>query len=502
MRNIKFLWLLLFLFSANLFAQAPAKILSQAEKALGGKKNLQAIKSIQSNGTALNAKNGASGKFLMQSVYPNLFNQSFDLNGFEVEIGYNGKSSWERDSRSGLQTLTGNVSRDLSVEADFRNTLWLDYKKDKAKISAGGTADVNGKPAKIVVLTHPKGTPIKLYFDAVSFLPVRQEFPAGDTVKVFDYSDYRIVNNVKVPFLIELKEGDEVLEIKLDEVKINQTIAQTEFDFPTVSNEPLPDIKALLQQLYTNADNKSKIVDDYSYNQTVVQRDFDSKGNLRETDSSTYQVSIYKGYQVRRLVEKNGKPLSEKEQNKADENAQKAIEDIDKVITKREKEKAKQKPEDQEKSGNFYSDVLKASNLINPRRERFRGRDVIVFDFEPNPKFDMKNATSILKVFGKVAGVMWIDEKDKEAVRMEAILADNFKIGGGLVARLNKGASFVFEQDHINNEVWLPSLMEVNLSAKVFLLKGVSVNQIVKTSNYSKFKSEVKDSEIDKVKEQ
>ncbi len=340
-----------------------------------------------------------------------------------------------------------------------------------------------------------------MYFDTVSNLPVRQEFPAGDTVKIFDYSDYRMINNVKIPFSIQLKEGEEVLEIKLDDVKINQSIAQTEFDFPKVSSEPLPDIKALLQQLYTNADNKNKIVDDYSYNQTVIKRDFDSKGNLRETDSSMYQVSLYKGYQVRRLVEKNGKSLSDKEQKKADEEAQKAIEDIDKAITKREKEKAKPKPEDQEKSGNFYSDVLKASNLINPRRERFRGRDVIVFDFEPNPNFDMKNAASMLKFFGKVAGVMWIDEKDKEAVRMEAVLADNFKIGGGLVARLNKGASFVFEQDHINDEVWLPSLMEVNLSARVLLLKGMSLNQIVKTSNYNKFKSEVKDSEVEKLKE-
>lgn len=493
MRSFTLLFVLLLILSANLLAQSPAKILNLAEKALGGKKNLQAVKSIQLKGNITNQQDRKSGAFLMQNVYPNLFNQMFDLDGFEIEIGYNGKSSWERDSRSGLQTLTGAESRDLSVEADFRNTLWLDYKKDKAKISAGGVADVNGKPAKIVILTHPKGTPIKMFFDAVSYLPVRQEFPSGETIKIFEYNDYRIVNKINVPYAMQLKEGNEVLEIKLDEVKINQSIPENEFDFPKVSNEPLPDIKELLSQLYTNADSKNKLLEEYSYNQSIIKRDFDAKGILREKESLLYQISIYKGFQVKRLVEKNGKPLNEKDQKKADEEAQKSIEEIDKNIAKKEKEKAKQKNNDEAEGSNFYSDVLKASNLINPRREKFRGRDVIVFDFEPNPKFDMRNASSVLKFFGKVAGVIWIDEKDREAVRVEAVLAENYKIGGGLVAKLSKGASFVLEQAHINNEVWLPSLMEINLSAKVLLFKGVSLNQIIKTSDYNKFKSEVKE---------
>jgi len=32
---------------------------------------------------------------------------------------------------------------------------------------------------------------------------------------------------------------------------------------------------------------------------------------------------------------------------------------------------------------------------------------------EPDPAFDYKNAKSVLKFFGKTAGVMWIDEQDE-----------------------------------------------------------------------------------------
>ncbi len=501
MRNLKNALIVICFLSINLLAQSPEKILKQAEKALGGNKNLQSIKSVRISGIITDSKNGTDGKYVLQTAQPNLFDQTYDLNGIEIESGFNGKSSWERDSRSGLQTLTGDKSRDLSVEAAFRNNLWLDYKKNKSKISFGGTANINGKPANIVILTSAKGVSVKLYFDALTNLPARYEFPAGDVTKIFDYSDYRLNNKVQIPYSVQLKQGDALYQIKIDEVKLNQQIAKSEFDYPPNSNEPLPNISQLLKELYSNTEAKTKIIEDYSYYQKISERELNDKGILKDKESATYQVSFYKGYNVYRQIEKNDQPLTQKEQEKADENAKKSLENVDKYITEQQEKKAKAKPEEKpEEKTNFYSEVLKASNLVNPRREKFRGRDVIVFDFEPNPNFDLKNAKSMLKVFGKVAGVIWVDEKDKEVVRMEAVLADNFNIGGGLVAKLQKGASFVLEQEYVNNEIWLPSLNEINLSARVLLVKGMKINQVIKTYNYGKFKTDVKEGKINEVK--
>ena len=502
MKKLKFAFFLLFVFSVAAFAQSPDKILKQAEKALGGAKNLRAVRSMRLAGTIRSPQSDAGGAFLLQTAQPNSFNQFYDLNGIETETGFNGKSGWARDSRGGLQTLTGRQSLDLATEADFKNTLWLDYKKDKSKIAAGGAADVNGKPAKIVVLTSVKGAAVKMYFDAATNLPVRYEFPANGAVKTYDFSDYRAAGKILAPFAMQLKDGETVYQINLTDVKINEPIARAEFDYPPNAGDALPDIPQLLKELYKNTDEKVKIVEDYSYNEKIAEREFDKNGNLAVKESATYQVSFYKGFRLYRQIEKNEQPLSEKEQQKADADAQKGIAEIDKWLAKKAEKDAKAKPEDQKEKTNFYAEVLKASNLVNPRREKFRGRDVIVFDFEPNPNFDLKNATTMLKVFGKVAGVIWIDERDKEVVRMEAVLADSFNYGGGLVAKLKKGASFVLEQDRVNDEIWLPSLTEINLSVRVFLVKGMSLNQTVKTYNYSKFKTEVKDSKIDEIKNQ
>ncbi len=98
-----------------------------------------------------------------------------------------------------------------------------------------------------------------------------------------------------------------------------------------------------------------------------------------------------------------------------------------------------------------------------------------------------------------MAGVMWIDEKDKQVARIEAVLVDSFKVGGGVLAKLKKGASFTLEQERINDEIWLPSVADINLSVRVLLVKGIDLNQVVKSYNYRKFNTEVKDAKVNEV---
>jgi hypothetical protein len=121
---------------------------------------------------------------------------------------------------------------------------------------------------------------------------------------------------------------------------------------------------------------------------------------------------------------------------------------------------------------------------------------VIVFDFEPDPDFDMRNAKSMLKFFGKTAGVMWIDEKDRQVARIEAALFESYKVGGGLLAKLQKGASFTLEKERVNDEVWLPSQADINLSVRVLLVKGISVNQVIRSYDYRVFETEVTDAKV------
>ncbi len=477
-------------------AQSPAKVLSNAEKALGGKKALQTASIWKAVGTISDPATGKKGRFVMQAAMPNLFHIAYDQDGFEYEAGYNGRSGWERDSRDGLQTLTGQSSLNMQAEAAYRSSLWLNYKRERAKISSAPKVNIDGTPTNVLQLTSPKGTALRLFFDSRTGLPIRDEIIGSDAERAFTYADYRPVGRVQRPHKITLTNGETTYQIVIDSYEVLPRLDRAEFDFPVNSGDPLPNIAELLKQLQDNEDRVEELLDTYSYIQKSTRRELGKNGVLRETGSETFQLSFYRGNRIRRLIEKNGKPLNEREQQSEDKEVEKRVAEIEKELAKAEKKAASGPPSENGQRVSI-AEVLRASRLINPRRERFRGRDVIVFDFEPNPNFDYKNAKSMLKFFGKTAGVMWIDENDKQVARLEAYLADSFNVGGGVLAKLRKGATFTLEQERVNDEVWLPSAADINLSVRVLLFGGVNVNQIVRSYDYRKFATEVKDATVD-----
>jgi hypothetical protein len=46
------------------------------------------------------------------------------------------------------------------------------------------------------------------------------------------------------------------------------------------------------------------------------------------------------------------------------------------------------------------------------------------------------------------------------------------------------------ERRKVNDEVWLPSRTEVTLSARILLLKGIHIREILEYSDYKKFNVE------------
>jgi hypothetical protein len=204
-----------------------------------------------------------------------------------------------------------------------------------------------------------------------------------------------------------------------------------------------------------------------------------------------YNFFYLKGDEVSTLVKKDGKPLSDAEQKKENEKTQKEIADIQKREAKKEAKDEKAKEEgkkDKEDDDVGIETFLRACQFVNPRRERFRGEDVLVFDFEPNPEY--KAHKLVEKIIQKLAGVIWIDEKAHDVARLEAYFVGDFRFAGGLLANLQKGTSFIFEQAYINNEIWLPTYMEAHLGVRVLLLKGFSLNAVTHYSDYKRFNVE------------
>ena len=487
------LLLILTLLPIAAFAQSPSKVLSQANKALGGEKALKSVKSVQRTGTIVRIEDGTSGKYTSVSSGGKMFAEAYDVGGFEFASGYNGKSGWIRDSKSGLRTVTGDRARDFQAEAAYRNTRWLTAKADKSRITSGGTANVNGKTANVVVITTAKRSNIKLFFDPVSSLLLKEEFAADSALRSFVYEDYRAVNGLQTPFLIRSTIDGETFETKLSEVKYNDAVAMTAYDFPKVSDEPLPNITALLNEIRVNADKVDEILENYSYTELRIIRDPDKAGNLVEKSSEKRSLTFYKGFRITRLIEKNGKPLSESDQADEDKDAQKQVAEIEKKVAAKEKREVSSGAVGQPKGDGqrfTIAEALKGSLLTNPRRERFKNRDVIVFDYEPNPAF--KPQTRNEKLFALCSGVVWVDAASKQVVRLEAVLSSS---AGNFLAKAKRGASFSLDNELVNDEIWLPSQADVNLQIKI-LFAGININNLIKYGDYRRFETNVQEVKV------
>jgi len=190
-------------------------------------------------------------------------------------------------------------------------------------------------------------------------------------------------------------------------------------------------------------------------------------------------------------VKKDGKPLSEEHQKKENEKTKKRIEELQNRAARKEAKAEKdmeQGKEEKDNEGPGIEVFLRACRFVNPRQERFRGRDALVFDFEPNPEFEPRTLKE--KVVQKLAGTVWIDENALSVARLQAHFVGNMKIAGGVLANVQKGSSMVFEQAFVNNEVWLPTYIEADVGVRVLMLKGLKVSEAIRYSDYKRFKVE------------
>ncbi len=68
---------------------------------------------------------------------------------------------------------------------------------------------------------------------------------------------------------------------------------------------------------------------------------------------------------------------------------------------------------------------------------------------------------------------MWIDEADRQIAHLEVSFVDNFHVGGGIFANVQKGSNFHFDQAQVNGEIWLPTGGEGVVQARILLLKNI-----------------------------
>ncbi len=297
--------------------------------------------------------------------------------------------------------------------------------------------------------------------------------------------------------------------LTLQTARYNEGLADAIFDPP---GDASLDIPALLRDLERNQDEVDRRINDYTFTRKVTERELNDRGELKKEKVNVYEVYpvIGPGWIQKQLVE-NGVPLSTeraaKEEKRVAEEMLKAERNMPQVEAALAKARARREEEKRtgvvRKEDNDEVSILtflRACELVAPRRESFRDREAIVFDFRPRPGFKPKSRAQ--SIVSKLAGTVWIDPSERQVVRLEARLVEGFKMGGGLVASIKPGAAFAFEQTRLADGVWLPRFSQVNASARVFLFAGMTINETNEFSDYKRFSTKAGDDKLDAPKQE
>jgi hypothetical protein len=252
---------------------------------------------------------------------------------------------------------------------------------------------------------------------------------------------------------------------------------------------PQEQIRELLRYAQEKEFDNEKRLRDYTYVEREEEHKLDGSGKVKKVETRTWEVLQVYGEEVERLISKDDKPLPENEAKKEEEKIQKVI-DKRKDESENDRRKRREKEEkEREEDRKYILEVADAFNFRLVGSEVVDGRDTWAIEAEPRPGYQAKERAT--KMLSKVKGQVWIDKADGQWVRLDISVIDTISVGL-FIARIHKGAHVVAEQTKVNDEVWLPKHVAVQIDLRLALVKDHHDDVDMTFRDYKKFRSETK----------
>jgi hypothetical protein len=153
-----------------------------------------------------------------------------------MERAFDGTVGWEKSAR-GVRDLGGEEVGNLRRYPAFYTDLKL--KEQFSRIGFGGKQKIDGRDVYALRATTTAGKRETLFFDVETGFLVRRTSslatPIGNIPEQVDFSDYRDVDGLKLPFTIKVESVDSMNSVvrKFTEIKLNVPIDAKRFNKPS-----------------------------------------------------------------------------------------------------------------------------------------------------------------------------------------------------------------------------------------------------------------------------
>jgi len=219
-------------------------LLDKFVEAMGGKAAMEKVENRVTRGKLEMAAQGIEMSLTIVAARPNL-NYTLiesDMTG-KIERGCDGEVVWENSAMMGAQIKEGQERTDFLRDSMFDK--WLHWREIYPEVEYVGTETLAEKPVHKIVVTPEDGKPQTLFIDQDSNLAVRVDMvvenPMG-TFPVISYlKDYRAIDGILVPHIVEVEVMGQKRVITTSSVEHNVELPADRFAVPS-------EIRAILEQ--------------------------------------------------------------------------------------------------------------------------------------------------------------------------------------------------------------------------------------------------------------
>jgi len=236
------------------------------------------------------------------------------------------------------------------------------------------------------------------------------------------------------------------------------------------------DPRELVRQSIENGQQSWKAAADYACTKQVRERQFDSNGAEKSFAEDEFSViPLGYGASYEEPSKHNGAPVPPDVRQRS----QKELEKL-----RAEPPASKQRRFEKAVAERAYmEEVPDAFTFRITGTEHLSTGPAWVIEATPKPGYEPKSRYA--HVFAKMRGTLWIDQKDRQWVKADAVAADNVSFGV-VVARLAKGSHILLEQEKLPSGDWVPKSLEAKAAARVFMLFAHNFEENITYNNYRK----------------
>ena len=227
------------------FGQSADEIVSRYLDAVGGKKSLDAIKSVKMTGSVEVGPNmKAPFSMIMKDKTKSRF--ELEIQGMKMITAVSGDSGWKVVPFTGKtdpERMSPEEVKDSKEQADFTGDLY-NWKEKGSAVELVDKEDMEGTEVFKVKITKKEGDITYMYLDAVSYLPLKQSTKIKMKDKEMEtatlFSNYKAVNGIKFAFAMEMRQGDDATSpgqvMTIETIEVNPAVSEDLFKMPPMKS--------------------------------------------------------------------------------------------------------------------------------------------------------------------------------------------------------------------------------------------------------------------------